>query len=142
MYKEVVEVTQGFDALFCIGKGEQGIVYKENLTSGNKVTVKELRSLHDGGIKQQKEFLNEIRTLTEIWNQNIVKLHGFCSHSQFSILIYKYLETGIGHNFEQLWRSKRIGLEQEGGYRQRCGSQSILHGPWLVTTNCSQGHIK
>ena len=72
MYKEIIEATQGFDALFCIRKGGQGMVYKENLTSGNKVTVKELGSLHNGEIEQQKEFLNEIRTLIEIQNQNIV----------------------------------------------------------------------
>ena len=48
----------------------------------------------DGEIAQQKEFLNEIRALTEIRHRNIVKLHGFCSHSQFSILIYEYLERG------------------------------------------------
>ena len=29
----------------------KGSIYKENLTTGNKVTVKELRSLHDGGIE-------------------------------------------------------------------------------------------
>ncbi|KAK7823539.1 mdis1-interacting receptor like kinase 2 [Quercus suber] len=32
--------------------------------------------------------------LTEIRHQNVVKLHGFCLHAQFSILIYKYLERG------------------------------------------------
>ena len=56
--------------------------------------MKKLRSLCDDEIAQQKGFLNEIRALTEIRHRNIVKLHGFCSHSQFSILIYEYLERG------------------------------------------------
>ena len=53
-----------------------------------------LQSLGDGEIAQQKEFFNEIRALTEIRHQNIVKFHGFCSHAQYSFLIYEYLEKG------------------------------------------------
>jgi len=56
--------------------------------------VKKLLSPHDGEVAQQKEFINEIRALTEIRHRNIVKLHGFCSHSQHSLLIYEYLESG------------------------------------------------
>ena len=56
--------------------------------------MKKLTSLRDCETSLQKEFLNEINTLLEIRHQNIVKLHGFCSHSQFSILIYEYLEKG------------------------------------------------
>ncbi|KAM4069452.1 hypothetical protein ACB094_12G091000 [Castanea mollissima] len=62
---------------FCIGKGGNGIVYKAKLKSRVIVAVKKLRSLCD-----------------EIRHRNIVKLHGFFSHSQFSILIYEYLEGG------------------------------------------------
>ena len=94
MFKEIIEATHGFDAMFCIGKGGQGTVYKANLPSGNIVAVKKLQSLGDGEIVQQKEFFNEIKTLTEIRHRNIVKLHGFCSHSQYSFLIYEYLEKG------------------------------------------------
>ena len=94
MYKEIIEATRGFDAMFCIGKGGHGTVYKASLTSGNIVAVKKLQSLCDGKTLQQKEFFNEIRALTEIRHRNIVKLHGFCSHSLHSILIYEYLERG------------------------------------------------
>ena len=94
VYKEIIEATHGFDAMFCIGKGGHGTVYKANLPSGNIVAVKKLQSLGDGEIAQQKEFFNEIRALTEIRHRNIVKLHGFCSNSQCSFLIYEYLEKG------------------------------------------------
>ena len=80
--------------MFCIGKGGHGTVYKANLPSGNIVAVKKLQSLGDGEIAQQKEFIIEIRVLTEIQHRNIVKLHGFCSHSQHSFLVYEYLEKG------------------------------------------------
>ena len=66
MYKEIIEATHGFDAMFCIGKGGHGTVYKANQPSGNIVAVKKLQSLGDGEIAQQKEFFNEIRALIEI----------------------------------------------------------------------------
>ena len=94
MYQEIIDATQGFDAKFCIGEGGYGTVYKAKLISGDAYAVKKLTSSCDGNISQQKEFLNEIRALTEIRHRNIVKLHGFCSHSRFSILIYEYLEKG------------------------------------------------
>ena len=94
MYQEIIDTTQNFDANFCIGKGGYGIVYKAQLKSGNIVAVKKLQSSHDGEIAQQKEFLNEIRALIELRHRNIVKFHGFCSHSQHSFLIYEYLERG------------------------------------------------
>jgi serine/threonine protein kinase len=87
-------VTEGFDSKFCIGNGGYRTVYKAELTSRNIVAVKKLQSLRVGEIAQQKEFLNEIKALTEIRHQNIVKLHGFCSHSQHTFLIYEYLEKG------------------------------------------------
>ena len=60
MYKKIIEATQGFNDMFCIGRGKHGTVYKATLTSGNTVAVKKLQSLCDGEIVQQKEFFNEI----------------------------------------------------------------------------------
>ncbi|KAK9994084.1 hypothetical protein SO802_023787 [Lithocarpus litseifolius] len=94
IYNEIIEATQGFNAMFCIGKGGHATVYKASLASGNIVAVKKILSLGDGEIVQQKGFFNDIRALTGIQHRNIVKLHGFCSHSQHSFLIYDYLEKG------------------------------------------------
>ena len=97
IYKEIIEATQDFDDKFCIEKGGYGVVYKATLTSGNIVAMKKLLPIHDGENAQQKEFFNEIRALTEIRHRNIVKLHGFCSHSQHSFLMYEYFEKGSLH---------------------------------------------
>ncbi|XP_039165337.1 MDIS1-interacting receptor like kinase 2-like [Eucalyptus grandis] len=48
----------------------------------------------NSGQTYQKEFLNEIRALTEIRHRNIVKLVGFCSHTQHSFLVYEYFDRG------------------------------------------------
>ncbi|KAG6686823.1 hypothetical protein I3842_11G039900 [Carya illinoinensis] len=96
LYDEIIKVTNGFDALYCIGKGGHGTVYKAELTSGDIVAVKKFnRPLDDaGGNKFQKEFLNEIRALIDIRHRNIVKLYGFCPHVQHSFLVCQYLERG------------------------------------------------
>uniref|UniRef100_A0A2N9GXY0 non-specific serine/threonine protein kinase n=1 Tax=Fagus sylvatica TaxID=28930 RepID=A0A2N9GXY0_FAGSY len=94
MYKNIIDATQGFDAKFCIGKGGYGTVYKAQLLLGKIVAVKKLQSFRDDEIVEQKEFLNEISALIEIRHRNIIKLYGFCSHSQHSFFIYEYLERG------------------------------------------------
>ncbi|XP_050370185.1 probable leucine-rich repeat receptor-like protein kinase At1g35710 isoform X2 [Argentina anserina] len=94
MYEEIIHATEDFDSRYCIGKGGQGSVYKVNLASANIVAVKKLHQLCNDDEKLKKEFLNEVRALTEIRHRNIVRLYGFCSHSRHSFLVYEYLERG------------------------------------------------
>ena len=74
MCQEIFDATQGFDAKFCIGEEGYGTVYKAQLIYGDTFVVKKLTFLCDGNISQQKEFLNEISALIEIWHRNIVKI--------------------------------------------------------------------
>ncbi|CAL8150033.1 unnamed protein product [Prunus armeniaca] len=94
MYGEIMEATNGFDVVHCIGKGGQGSVYTAKLPSGSIVAVKKFHQTLDGEEASRKEFLNEIRALTQIRHRNIVKFLGFCSSAQHSFLVYEYLETG------------------------------------------------
>ncbi|CAN6553764.1 unnamed protein product [Malus baccata var. baccata] len=94
LYWEIIRATNGFDSIFCIGKGGSGSVYKAKLPSGSIVAVKKLHQKLDGEETSQKEFNNEISALINIRHRNIVKLCGFCSHSQHSFLVYEYLEKG------------------------------------------------
>ncbi|KAB2601827.1 LRR receptor-like serine/threonine-protein kinase [Pyrus ussuriensis x Pyrus communis] len=94
LYWEIIRATNGFDSIFCIGKGGSGSVYKAKLPSGNIVAVKKLHKKLDGEETSQKEFHNEISALINIRHRNIVKLCGFCSNSQHSFLVYDYLEKG------------------------------------------------
>ncbi|CAL9016480.1 unnamed protein product [Prunus brigantina] len=94
MYGEIMEATNGFDVVHCIGKGGQGSVYKAKLPSGSIVAVKKFHQTLDGEEGSRKEFLNEIRALTQIRHRNIVKFLGFCSSAHHSFLVYEYLETG------------------------------------------------
>ncbi|KAF3445806.1 hypothetical protein FNV43_RR10983 [Rhamnella rubrinervis] len=104
LYEEIIKATEDFDSAYCIGTGGIGSVFKAEFHSANKnyiVAVKKLHHPSDNDVGEgqsttthQKEFLNEVRALTQIRHRNIVKLHGFCSHSRHSFLIYEFLERG------------------------------------------------
>ncbi|KAF5934492.1 hypothetical protein HYC85_030663 [Camellia sinensis] len=92
MYNDILQATNDFDATYCIGKGGYGTVYKAKLPSTNIVAVKKLHLLSERA--DRKDFLNEVRALTEIKHRNIVKLFGYCSHARHSFLVYEYLKSG------------------------------------------------
>ncbi|KAK2967350.1 hypothetical protein RJ640_027877 [Escallonia rubra] len=92
MYDDIVKATNDFDATYCIGKGGFGNVYKAKLQSLDIVAVKKLHSLPE--LADRKGFIDEVRALTEIRHRNIVKLHGFCSNTRHSFLVFEYLARG------------------------------------------------
>ncbi|KAH1199944.1 MDIS1-interacting receptor like kinase 2 [Glycine max] len=94
MFENIIEATDSFNDKYLIGVGGQGNVYKAELSSDQVYAVKKLHVETDGERHNFKAFENEIQALTEIRHRNIIKLYGFCSHSRFSFLVYKFLEGG------------------------------------------------
>ncbi|KAL5767386.1 hypothetical protein ACOSQ2_014169 [Xanthoceras sorbifolium] len=95
LYADIIKATNNFDAMYCIGKGGHGSVYKTKLPSASIVAVKKLHYPYPNRENIfRKEFLNEIKALTEIRHRNIVKFYGFCSNAHHSFLVYEYLEKG------------------------------------------------
>ncbi|XP_057741201.1 MDIS1-interacting receptor like kinase 2-like [Arachis stenosperma] len=93
-FEDIIEATQDFDIRYCIGTGAYGSVYRAQLPSGKVVAVKKLHQRESQNPSFDKSFRNEVKMLTEIRHRNIVKLHGFCLHSQCMFLIYEYMEKG------------------------------------------------
>ncbi|GMH23674.1 hypothetical protein Nepgr_025517 [Nepenthes gracilis] len=94
VYEDIVEATEGFNPKYCIGVGGHGSVFRAELSTGQIVAVKKLRTIHCTGSEAQKTFETEIQSLTRIRHRNIVKLYGFCCHTQHSLLVYEYLDRG------------------------------------------------
>ncbi|XP_021753173.1 MDIS1-interacting receptor like kinase 2-like [Chenopodium quinoa] len=94
VYEDINEATEGFDTKYCIGVGGHGTVYKAVLSTGQIVAVKKLKTAQNPGFVKGKNFEAEIEALSKIRHRNIVKLNGFCSHAQHSLLVYEYLERG------------------------------------------------
>ncbi|XP_043709133.1 probable leucine-rich repeat receptor-like protein kinase At1g35710 [Telopea speciosissima] len=97
LYQEIIKATEDFDAKYCIGMGGSGSVYKAKLSTNQVVAVKKLHQPLQDEYEEdakKKTFSSEIRALTEMRHRNIVKLYGFCSVGQHSLLVYDYFERG------------------------------------------------
>ncbi|KAK7276523.1 hypothetical protein RIF29_17663 [Crotalaria pallida] len=93
-FEDIIAATEEFDDKYTIGVGGTGAVYKAKLKTGQVVAVKKLQAGIDREMLNLKAFTSEVRALTELKHRHIVKLHGFCSHSRFTFLVYEFLEGG------------------------------------------------
>ncbi|CAL0317591.1 unnamed protein product [Lupinus luteus] len=94
MFENIIRATEQFDDKYIIGEGGTGAVYKAKLPKGQIVAVKKFQAEVDMEMLDLKSFTSEVRALTELKHRHIVKLHGFCSHSRFTFLVYEFLEGG------------------------------------------------
>nr|XP_048332831.1 MDIS1-interacting receptor like kinase 2-like [Ziziphus jujuba var. spinosa] len=75
-----------------IGVGGNGSVYKTLLPTGQVVSVKKFHV--NDGTAHQEAFKSETSILTKMHHRNIIDLFGFCSHTRYSYLVYKFMEQG------------------------------------------------
>ncbi|KAD4584176.1 hypothetical protein E3N88_21777 [Mikania micrantha] len=123
VYERIIEALEDFDSRHVVGVGGYGTVYKAELSS-EVYAVKKIHATEDGEMQNLKSFENEIRALTEIRHQNIVKLYGFCSHSRHSFLVYEFLSGGslrnILNHMEQAvefdWNKRVTAVKREFDY--------------------------
>uniref|UniRef100_A0ACD5ZQI2 Uncharacterized protein n=1 Tax=Avena sativa TaxID=4498 RepID=A0ACD5ZQI2_AVESA len=91
-FEDIVGATENFNEKYCIGVGGYGSVFKVELEGGVIFAVKLLHSMEEYG--DEGTFHAEIEVLTKIRHRSIVKLYGFCSHSQCKFLVYDLIERG------------------------------------------------
>ncbi|KAH8511905.1 hypothetical protein H0E87_009182 [Populus deltoides] len=89
-YNELRSATDNFHSSNKIGRGGFGDVYKGTLRSGIQVAVKTLSAQSKQGAR---EFLNEIKTISNVRHPNLVELIGCCVQGANRILVYEYLEN-------------------------------------------------
>nr|GEY29079.1 cold-responsive protein kinase 1-like [Tanacetum cinerariifolium] len=90
-YKDLQIATQYFSPESKIGEGGFGSVYKGTLKDGLVVAIKVLSDESRQGVR---EFLTEITVISDIQQENLVKLHGYCVEENHRILVYGYLKNG------------------------------------------------
>ncbi|MQM15916.1 hypothetical protein Taro_048869 [Colocasia esculenta] len=80
-FSDIVNATDNFSDAYCIGRGGCGNVFRAKLPTGYLVAVKCLHISDSGNLPEVvcKSFENEIRALTDVRHQNIVKLLEFCA---------------------------------------------------------------
>ncbi|XP_021287783.1 putative serine/threonine-protein kinase [Herrania umbratica] len=111
-YKELRSATEDFSLANKIGEGGFGSVYKGQLKNGNLAAIKVLSAESRQGVK---EFVTEIKVISEVEHENLVKLYGCCVEDNHRILVYNYLENnslsqtllGSGHsNIQFNWKTR------------------------------------
>ncbi|XP_031376958.1 cold-responsive protein kinase 1-like isoform X2 [Punica granatum] len=116
-YKELRRTTDDFSDSNKIGEGGFGSVYKARLKGGLHAAVKVLSATSSQGVD---EFVTEIKVISKIAHENLVKLYGCCVEHDQRILVYNYLENNsLAHtllgknpnNIQFTWRTRyRIGI--------------------------------
>ncbi|CAN0913803.1 MDIS1-interacting receptor like kinase 2 [Linum grandiflorum] len=96
-YDSIIQATDSFDAKHVIGSGSSGSVYKAALNN-RAVAVKKLHDESEEEVgrfrSNWKAFRSEIKALTNIKHRNIVKLYGYFSNVDNSLLVYQFMERG------------------------------------------------
>ncbi|XP_062107422.1 LEAF RUST 10 DISEASE-RESISTANCE LOCUS RECEPTOR-LIKE PROTEIN KINASE-like 1.4 [Humulus lupulus] len=91
-YTELEEATDNFDPSKELGEGGFGTVYYGKLRDGRVVAVKRL---YENNFKRVEQFMNEVKILTGLGHQNLVKLFGCTSRrSRELLLVYEFIPNG------------------------------------------------
>ncbi|KAM0001971.1 putative protein kinase RLK-Pelle-WAK-LRK10L-1 family [Helianthus debilis subsp. tardiflorus] len=91
-YEELEVATDNFNDSKQLGDGGFGAVYYGKLLDGREVAVKRL---YENNFKRVEQFVNEVRILTKLDHENLVKLFGCTSkRSRELLLVYEYIPNG------------------------------------------------
>lgn len=79
-------ITKNFSEDQILGHGGCGIVYKGERENGEVVAVKKLKVDNVG--KDDKQFMNEVIHAMDICHPNIVRLEGYCCHTEKEVTFH------------------------------------------------------
>lgn len=133
-FSEVKKMTNSFKVK--LGQGGFGVVYKGELLSGCSVAVKILNASKGN----DKDFINEIASISRTSHVNIVTLLGFCLEGRKKALLYEFMPNGSLDKFvynkrlkttpllswDNLWQIA-IGIARGLEYLHRRCNTRILH---------------
>ncbi|KAF3793700.1 putative LRR receptor-like serine/threonine-protein kinase [Nymphaea thermarum] len=114
VYDDIINASENFNKKYCIGNGRHGSVYRIMLPTGQVVAVKRFDKPEESF--DEKSFVNEVQSLTEIRHRNIVKLYGFCWHVKDTFLVYEYMEKG---NLKDMLSDNKKAVELDWAKRIR-----------------------
>ncbi|KAL3633094.1 hypothetical protein CASFOL_026078 [Castilleja foliolosa] len=89
-YHLLVAATNNFDEANILGDGGLGRVYKAHFSDNFHAAVKKI---YAGGQEAEREFHNEVESLSKIQHQNVVSLLGYCIHGEARFLVYELMEN-------------------------------------------------
>ncbi|KAM7252306.1 hypothetical protein ACFE04_024189 [Oxalis oulophora] len=104
-YREIEKATSCFSEKQRLGTGAYGTVYAGKLHNDEWVAIKRFRYRDTDSIDQ---VMNEIKLLSSVSHQNLVRLLGFCVEEGEPILVYEFMQNGT--LAEHLQRERGNGL--------------------------------
>lgn len=90
-YKEIERATNSFSEKQRLGTGAYGTVYAGKLHNDEWVAIKKIRYRDHESVDQ---VMNEIKLLSSVSHQNLVRLLGCCIEDGEQILVYEYMPNG------------------------------------------------
>ncbi|XP_024960375.1 probable receptor-like protein kinase At5g20050 [Cynara cardunculus var. scolymus] len=110
-FKELEEATDNWKLL--IGAGASGSVFRGKLKDGTAVAVKRIQHGEERG---GKEFRSEIAAIASVQHVNLVRLFGYCSHSNNThFLVYDFIPNGCLSNWIFNRPSSAVNANCTGG---------------------------
>ncbi|KAF8027504.1 hypothetical protein BT93_E0411 [Corymbia citriodora subsp. variegata] len=133
-YEELMIATNSFARDRILGEGGFGIVYKGHMGGTHTlVAVKKIRSGSRQGIK---EYISEVRSLSQLRHRNLVQLIGYCHGADEFVLVYEFMSQGSledhlfkGRSFLTWEKRYKIaqGLALALYYLQKQYYQCVIH---------------
>ncbi|XP_041998380.1 wall-associated receptor kinase-like 14 [Salvia splendens] len=90
-YKDIERATNSFSEKQRLGTGAYGTVYAGKLHNDELVAIKKIRHRDHESVDQ---VMNEIKLLSSVSHQNLVRLLGCCIENGEQILVYEYMANG------------------------------------------------
>ncbi|KAL2329353.1 hypothetical protein Fmac_022780 [Flemingia macrophylla] len=89
-----------------LGMGSTGTVYRAEMPGGEIIAVKKLWGKQKENIRRRRGVVAEVEVLGNVRHRNIVRLLGWCSNRECTMLLYEYMPNG---NLDQLLHANNKG---------------------------------
>ncbi|KAF8027619.1 hypothetical protein BT93_E0510 [Corymbia citriodora subsp. variegata] len=123
-YKELMTVTDSFADDRILGRGGFGIVYEGHLGDTRTRTRVAVKIINPDSRQGIKEYISEVKSLSQLRHRNLVLLIGYCHEANKFILVYEFI--GGGSLEDHLFKRKPL-LTWERRYNTALGLASALH---------------
>ncbi|KAK1261280.1 putative L-type lectin-domain containing receptor kinase S.5 [Acorus gramineus] len=122
-YEELATATNNFSDANFLGGGASGKVYRGSLSRINREVA--IKKLFNDSRETRRAFEAERATIGELFHRNLVRLIGWCSQGDESLLVYEFHRKGSLDR--HLYPPQTVGaLTWDVRYKIICGVASAL----------------
>ncbi|KAL4186587.1 hypothetical protein AMTRI_Chr09g34650 [Amborella trichopoda] len=94
LLQELQKATGNFSVECLVGAGAFGNVYRGIFEGDGAIETLAIKRAHADSYMSLEEFQNEVRLISRVNHENLVKLVGYCEEAGQKILVYEYVPNG------------------------------------------------